>query len=33
MGAFAQTRLGTPALGDVARHILKYMTVPVLMSH
>jgi nucleotide-binding universal stress UspA family protein len=33
MGAFAQTRLGTPTLGDVARHILKYMTVPVLMSH
>jgi len=33
MGAFAQTRLGSPALGDVARHILKYMTVPVLMSH
>lgn len=33
MGAFAQTRLGTPALGDVARHILKYMTLPVLMSH
>jgi nucleotide-binding universal stress UspA family protein len=33
MGAFAQTRLGTSALGDVARHILKYMTVPVLMSH
>jgi nucleotide-binding universal stress UspA family protein len=33
MGAFAQTRLGTPALGDVARHILRYMTVPVLMSH
>ena len=33
MGAFARTRLGTPALGDVARHILMYMTVPVLMSH
>ncbi len=33
MGAFAQTRLGTLTLGDVSRHILKYMTVPVLMSH
>lgn len=33
MGAFAHVRLGTPTLGDVARHILKHMTVPVLMSH
>jgi nucleotide-binding universal stress UspA family protein len=33
MGAYAHTRLGTPALGDVARHILKHMTVPALMSH
>lgn len=33
MGAFAQTRLGNPTLGDVSRHILKFMTVPVLMSH
>ena len=33
MGAFAHTRLGSPILGDVARHILKHMTVPVLMSH
>jgi nucleotide-binding universal stress UspA family protein len=33
MGAFAQTRLGSQTLGDVSRHILKYMTVPVLMSH
>jgi len=33
MGAFAHTRLGTPTLGAVARHILKHMTVPVLMSH
>lgn len=33
MGAYAHTRLGTPTLGDVAKHILKYMTLPVLMSH
>ena len=33
MGAFAHTRLGSLVVGDVARHILKYMTVPVLMSH
>lgn len=33
MGAYAHTRLGSLALGDVARHILKHMTVPVLMSH
>jgi nucleotide-binding universal stress UspA family protein len=33
MGAFAHTRLGSLVLGDVARHILKHMTVPVLMSH
>jgi nucleotide-binding universal stress UspA family protein len=33
MGAYAQTRFGAPALGDVARHILTYMTLPVLMSH
>lgn len=33
MGAFAQTRLGTLTLGDVSRHILRYMTVPVFMSH
>lgn len=33
MGAYAHTRLGIPALGEVARHILKHMTVPVLMSH
>lgn len=33
MGAYAHTRLGTPAFGDVARHILKHMTLPVLMSH
>jgi len=33
MGAYAHTRLGSLTLGDVARHILKHMTVPVLMSH
>lgn len=33
MGAYAHTRLGAPTPGDVARHILKHMTVPVLMSH
>ena len=33
MGAYAHTRLGSLTLGDVARHILRHMTVPVLMSH
>jgi nucleotide-binding universal stress UspA family protein len=33
MGAIAHTRLGAPTLGDVAGHILKHMTLPVLMSH
>jgi len=33
MGAFAFTHFGTYVLGDVARHILRYMTVPVIMSH
>ncbi|TWJ32626.1 universal stress protein [Geobacter argillaceus] len=33
MGASAPARLGTSSLGEVARHILKHMTVPVLMSH
>lgn len=33
MGIYAHTRLGTPTPGDVARHILKHMTLPVLMSH
>lgn len=33
MGAYTHTRLGALTLGDVARHILKHMTVPVLMSH
>lgn len=33
MGAYAYTHFGTYVLGDVARHILRHMTVPVLMSH
>jgi len=33
MGAFSQTRRGVPGLGEVGRHLLKCMTIPVLMSH
>jgi len=33
MGAFSQTRRGIPGLGEVGRHLLKCMTIPVLMSH
>lgn len=33
MGAYAHTRTGAPVLGAVAKHILRHMTVPVLMSH
>lgn len=33
MGAYAMSRFGSQTPGDVARHILKHMTVPVLMSH
>lgn len=33
MGAFSQLRRGVPSLGEVGRHLLQYMTVPVLMSH
>jgi nucleotide-binding universal stress UspA family protein len=33
MGAFAHTHFGTYVLGDVAKHVLRHMTVPVLMSH
>jgi len=33
MGAFAQARRGHQTLGEVGRHLLKYMTVPVLMAH
>lgn len=33
VGAFAQSRRGHQTLGEVGRYLLKYMTVPVLMSH
>ena len=33
MGATSQSRRGHQTLGATGRHILKYMTVPVLMSH
>jgi nucleotide-binding universal stress UspA family protein len=33
MGAYAHTPQGKMALGTVARHLLRQMTVPVLMSH
>lgn len=33
MGAFSQTRFGQQTLGEVGRHLLGCMTVPVLMSH
>jgi nucleotide-binding universal stress UspA family protein len=33
MGAFAHNHFGSYVLGDVAKHVLKHMTVPVLMSH
>ncbi|GFO67130.1 universal stress protein A [Geomonas limicola] len=33
MGAYAELHFGTSALGEVARHVLRHMTVPVLMSH
>ncbi len=33
MGAYTHTPRGTLALGSVARHVLKHMTMPVLMSH
>jgi nucleotide-binding universal stress UspA family protein len=33
MGAYAHTPQGKLALGSVAKHLLKQMTVPVLMSH
>lgn len=33
MGAYAHKRLGANTIGDVAKHILKHMTLPVLMSH
>ena len=33
MGAYAHTPQGKLALGSVARHLLKQMTVPVLLAH
>ena len=33
MGAYAHSRRGTLALSPIANHILKHLTVPVLMSH
>jgi nucleotide-binding universal stress UspA family protein len=33
MGVYAKTSRGTVRLGPVASHILKHMTLPVLMSH
>lgn len=33
MGAYAHTRRGSLDLSPIARHILKHLTVPVLMSH
>jgi len=33
MGAYAHGHFGSYAFGDVARHVLRHMTVPVLMSH
>ncbi len=33
MGATSQTRRGYQTVGETGRHLLKYMTVPVLMSH
>ncbi len=33
MGATMQSRRGFQTLGDTGRHLLKHMTLPVLMSH
>lgn len=33
IGAYAHTRFGSYVLGDVSKHVLKHMTVPVLISH
>ncbi len=33
MGATVQSRRGYQTLGETGRHLLQYMTVPVLMSH
>lgn len=33
MGGYADLHFGTYVLGDVAKHVLRHMTVPVLMAH
>lgn len=33
MGAYTHSSRGVPALGPVAEHVLRHMTMPVLMSH
>jgi nucleotide-binding universal stress UspA family protein len=33
MGAYGRSRLREAVFGGVTRHILRFMTVPVLMSH
>lgn len=33
MGALAPNRRGVPEISPVARHVLKHMAIPVLMSH
>lgn len=33
MGAYAHSRRGTLTLSPIANHVLKHLTVPVLMSH
>jgi nucleotide-binding universal stress UspA family protein len=33
MGGFAPNRRGTLEMSPVAKHVLKHLTVPVLMSH
>lgn len=33
MGGYADLHFGTYVLGDVAKHVLRHMTIPVLMSH
>ncbi|WP_224958430.1 universal stress protein [Geomonas subterranea] len=33
MGAYADLHFGNYVLGDVAKHVLRHMTIPVLMSH
>ncbi len=33
MGGYADLHFGTYVLGDVAKHVLRHMTIPVFMSH